>query len=130
MSSKRIVVIGGSERIGARLVRLLRSTGHEVVAASRATGVDVVTGSGLAAALAGAEVAVDATEAPAFDGQTAHRFFTAASRTPLAAEAAAGVGHHVALSVVGADRVRSGYFRAKAAAFHRGRLDRPERRCR
>lgn len=115
MSSKRIVVIGGSGRIGARLVRLLRSAGHEVVAASRRSGVDVVTGRGLAAALTGADVAVDVTEAPAFDGRTALRFFTAASRTLLAAEAAAGVGHHVALSVVGVGRVRSGYFRGKAA---------------
>jgi uncharacterized protein YbjT (DUF2867 family) len=115
MSGKRIVVIGGSGRIGARLVHLLRSEGHEAVAASRATGVDVVTGRGLDAALTGAEVAVDVTEAPAFDGRTALRFFTAASRTLLAAEAAAGVRHHVALSVIGADRVRSGYFRGKAA---------------
>lgn len=115
MSSKRIVVLGGSGRIGARLVGLLRSAGHEVVAASRATGVDVVTSRGLAEALAGAEVAVDVTEAPAFDGRTALRFFTAASRNLLAAEAAAGVGHHVALSAVGADRIGSGYFRGKAA---------------
>jgi uncharacterized protein YbjT (DUF2867 family) len=115
MSGKRIVVLGGSGRIGARLVPLLRSAGHEVVAASRATGVDVVTGRGLAGALAGAEIAVDVTEAPAFDGPTAVRFFTAASRTLLAAEAAAAVTHHVILSVIGVDRVRSGYFRGKAA---------------
>lgn len=115
MSSKRIVVLGGSGRIGARLVGLLRSAGHEVVAASRATGVDVITGRGLAEALAGAEVAVDVTEAPAFDGRTALRFFNAASRNLLAAEAAAGVEHHVALSVVGAGRIGSGYFRGKAA---------------
>jgi uncharacterized protein YbjT (DUF2867 family) len=115
MSSKRIVVLGGSGRIGARLVPLLRSAGHEVVAASRSTGVDVVTGRGVAAALAGAEIAVDVTEAPAFDGPSAVRFFTAASQTLLAAETEAGVGHHVVLSVLGADRVRSGYFRGKAA---------------
>src|SRR6188472_2102319 len=115
MSGKRIVVLGGSGRIGARLVPLLRSAGHEVVAASRATGVDVVTGRGLDGALAGADVAVDVTEAPAFDGPSSLRFFTAASRRLLAAEAAAKVGHHVVLSVIGVGRVRSGYFQGKAA---------------
>jgi uncharacterized protein YbjT (DUF2867 family) len=115
MSSKRIVILGGSGRVGARLVNLLRAGGHEVVAASRATGADVVTGRGLARALAGAAVAVDVTEAPAFDGSSSLRFFTEAARTLLAAELAAGVGHHVALSVVGVDRVRAGYFRGKAA---------------
>jgi uncharacterized protein YbjT (DUF2867 family) len=115
MHGKRIVVIGGSGRVGARLVRLLQSADHDVVAVSRRTGVDVVTGRGLAGALSGAAVVVDATEAPAFDGRTAVRFFAAASCNLLAAEADAGVGHHVALSVVGADRIRSGYFRGKAA---------------
>lgn len=115
MHVKRIVVVGGSGRIGGRLVRLLRSAGHEVVAASRRTGVDLVTGSGLAGALTGAAVVVDVAEAPAFDGRTAVSFFAAASRNLLAAEADAGVGHHVVLSVVGADRNLGGYFRGKAA---------------
>ena len=115
MQGKRILVIGGSGRVGARLVRLLRSAGHDVVAASRRTGVDVVTGRGLAGALDGAEVVVDVTEAPALNGRAAVRFFTAASRNLLTAEADAGVGHHIALSVVGADCIRSGYFRGKAA---------------
>jgi len=115
MHGKRIVVVGGTGRIGARLVGLLRSAGHEVVAASRRTGVDVVTGSGLAQALAGAQVAVDVTEAPAFDSRAAVGFFAAASRNLLAAELDAGVAHHLVLSVVGVDRIHNGYFRGKAA---------------
>lgn len=115
MSSKRIVVLGGSGRVGVRLVSILRSAGADVVSASRRSGVDVLTGRGLAQALARAEVVVDVTEAPAFDARSSLRFFSEATRNILDAEAAAGVRHHVVLSVVGADRVRSGYFRGKAA---------------
>jgi uncharacterized protein YbjT (DUF2867 family)/nitrite reductase/ring-hydroxylating ferredoxin subunit len=112
----KIVVIGGSGRAGSRLVGHLRRDGHEVVAASRRTGVDVLTGAGLEEALRGAAVVVDASNAPSFDGPAATAFFTSATRRLLAAEAFAGVGHHVLLSVAGAGTVsESGYLRAKAA---------------
>src|SRR5690349_5070114 len=110
----KIVVIGGSGRIGSRLVALLRRQGHEVVAASRRTGVDIVAGAGLAQALEGAAVVVDAANAPSFEDAAALSFFTTSTRTLLAAENAAGVGHHVLVSLVGAGTVPdSGYFRAK-----------------
>jgi uncharacterized protein YbjT (DUF2867 family) len=110
----KIVVIGGSGRIGAKVVDRLRRQGHEVLAASPASGVDTVTGAGLAAALAGAEVVVDLANSPSFEARAALEFFEASGRNLLAAEAAAGVGHHVALSVVGTDRLQeNGYFRAK-----------------
>jgi len=112
----KIVVIGGSGLIGAKLVSRLRQHGHEVVAASRASGVDTLTGEGLAEALAGAQVVVDVANSPSFEDQAVLEFFETAGRNILAAEARARVGHHVALSVVGTERLlASGYFRAKMA---------------
>ncbi|XXT22604.1 SDR family oxidoreductase [Sorangium sp. So ce429] len=112
----KIVVIGGTGLIGTKLVRRLRQQGHEVVAASPATGVNSLTGEGLAEALAGAEVVVDVANSPSFEDKTVLDFFEISGRNLLAAEAAAGVKHHVALSVVGTDRMLgSGYFRAKMA---------------
>ena len=110
----KIVVIGGSGLIGAKLVKILRHDGHEVLPASRASGVNTLTGEGLVAALAGAAVVVDVANSPSFEDRAVLEFFETAGRNILAAEAAAGVGHHVALSVVGTDRMlASGYFRAK-----------------
>jgi uncharacterized protein YbjT (DUF2867 family) len=112
----KIVVIGGSGLIGTRLVNNLRQGGHDVVAASLDSGVNTITGEGLAKALAGAEVVVDVANSPSLEGQAALEFFEKSGRNLLAAEAAAGVRHHVALSIVGADRVAdSGYLRAKLA---------------
>jgi uncharacterized protein YbjT (DUF2867 family) len=112
----KIVVIGGNGLIGKKTVPILRKLGHEVVAASRSTGVDTVTGEGLAAALAGAKVVVDVANAPVWEDAAVLEFFEKSGRNLLAAEAAAGVGHHVALSVVGTERLlASGYFRAKLA---------------
>src|SRR5262245_20904718 len=112
----KIVVIGGRGLIGKNLVSYLREQGHEVVAASPSSGVNAVTGEGLAKALAGARVVVDAANSPSFEDRAVLEFFETSSRNLLAAEAAAGVGHHVALSVVGADRLPdSGYMRAKVA---------------
>lgn len=110
----KIVVIGGSGLIGSKLCAILRARGHEVLAASPATGVNTVTGDGLDAALSGAEVVVDVANSPSFDAQAVLDFFGASGRNLLAAEARAGVKHHVALSVVGTDRLAdSGYFRGK-----------------
>jgi uncharacterized protein YbjT (DUF2867 family) len=112
----KVVVIGGTGLIGAKLVTLLRARGHEVVAASPQSGVDTVTGQGLAEALAGAQVVVDVANSPSFEDAAVLAFFEASGRNLLAAGAAAGVAHHVALSVVGTDRLlQSGYFRGKAA---------------
>jgi uncharacterized protein YbjT (DUF2867 family) len=112
----RIVVIGGSGLIGKKVVANLRQRGHEVVAASPSSGVNAVTGEGLAPALAGAQVVVDVANAPSWEDRAVLEFFETSSRNLLAAEAAAGVSHHVALSVVGTDRLlASGYFRAKLA---------------
>lgn len=112
----KIVVIGGSGLIGKKLVSLLREAGHEVVAASPSTGVNTLTGEGLSEAMAGAQVVVDVANSPSFDDQAVMEFFQTAGRNLLAAEAAAGVRHHVALSVVGTDRLlASGYFRGKMA---------------
>ena len=112
----RIVVIGGSGLIGTKLVNRLRQNGHEVVAASPASGVNTVTGEGLAEALAGAQVVVDVANSPSFEDQAALEFFKTSGRNLLAAERVAGVEHHLALSVVGTDRLlESGYFRAKMA---------------
>jgi len=112
----KIVVIGGTGLIGSTLVGKLREHGHEAVAASPDTGVDTLTGEGLAPALHGAAVVVDVSNSPSFEDAAVMEFFTTATRNVLAAEQAAGVGHHVALSVVGTDRLQeSGYFRAKLA---------------
>src|SRR5437588_1327843 len=112
----KIVVIGGSGLIGTKLVNRLRQLRHEVVAASPASGVNTITGEGLAEALAGAQVVVDVANSPSFEDKAVLEFFETAGRNLLAAEATAGVGHHVALSVVGTDRLlASGYFRAKMA---------------
>ena len=112
----KIVVIGGTGLIGTKLVNKLRQHGHEVVAASPSSGVNTVTGEGLAQALAGAQVVVDVANAPSWEDNAVLAFFETSGRNLLAAEAAAGVGHHVALSVVGTDRLlASGYFRAKMA---------------
>ena len=110
----KIVVIGGSGLIRKKLVRRLRDSGHEVVAASPSSGVNAVTGEGLSEALAGAQVVVDVSNAPAWEDQAVLEFFEKSGRNLLAAEATAGVRRHVALSVVGTDRLlASGYFRAK-----------------
>jgi uncharacterized protein YbjT (DUF2867 family) len=112
----KIVVIGGSGLIGSKVVKNLLQRGHEVVAASPSTGVNTITGEGLAEALAGAQVVVDVANAPSWEDQAVLEFFEKSGRNLLAAEAAAGVGHHVALSVVGTERLlASGYFRAKLA---------------
>ncbi len=112
----KIIVIGGSGLIGKKVVTNLRQRGHEVVAASPSSGVNTVTGEGLAQALAGAQVVVDVANAPSWEDNAVLAFFETSGRNLLAAEAAAGVGHHVALSVVGTERLlASGYFRAKMA---------------
>ncbi len=112
----KIVVIGGSGLIGSKLVDSLRRDGHEVVAGSPNTGVNSITGEGLAQALAGAAVVVDVANSPSFEDKAVLDFFETSGRNLLAAEATAGVGHHVALSVVGSDRSpESGYLRAKLA---------------
>jgi len=112
----KIVVIGGSGLIGANVVTRLRQMGHEVMPASLTSGVNIITGEGLAAALAGAQVVVDVANSPSFEDRAVLEFFTTSGRNVLAAEANAGVGHHLALSVVGTDRLPdSGYMRAKAA---------------
>ena len=111
----KILVLGGRGAVGARLVPRLRGRGHTVVAASRKTGVDILTGEGLGAALAGIDATVDLTEAPSQDDPEVTAFFARATLNLLETCRAAGVRHHVALSVVGADRIRdSAYFRAKA----------------
>src|SRR5690606_30757326 len=112
----KIVVIGGSGLIGTKLVDCLRRSGHEVVAASPASGVNTITREGLAEALSGAQVVVDVANSPSFEDKAVLEFFETSGRNLLAAEAAAGVRHHVALSVVGAERnPDSGYLRAKVA---------------
>ena len=112
----KIVVIGGSGLIGKKLVSILRGLGHEAVPASPSSGVDTLTGEGLAGALAGARAVVDVTNAPSWEDAAVLEFFETSTRNLLAAGSAAGVGHHVALSVVGADRLPdSGYMRSKAA---------------
>ena len=112
----KIVVIGGTGLIGSKVVTMLHEQGHEAVAASPRLGVNTLTGEGLAAALAGAAVVVDVSNAPSFEDQAVLAFFQTSTRNLLAAEAAAGVGHHVALSIVGIDRSPdNGYFQAKIA---------------
>jgi uncharacterized protein YbjT (DUF2867 family) len=110
----KIVVIGGSGLIGAKLCKKLAERGHQVVAASPKSGVNTVTGEGLAAAVTSAHVVVDVSNAPSWEDAAVLTFFDSSTRNILAAEAKAGVRHHVALSVVGTDRLQeSGYFRAK-----------------
>jgi uncharacterized protein YbjT (DUF2867 family) len=113
----KIVVIGGTGLIGSKLVEKLRQDGHDPLAAALETGVNLLSGEGLAEALEGAQVVVDVANAPAWDDAAVLDFFETSSRNLLAAETGAGVGHHVALSVVGADRLaaESGYMRAKIA---------------
>ena len=110
----KITVIGASGLIGTKVVDRLTAEGHEVVAASRSSGVDVLTGDGLAAALAGANALVDVTNSPSFDDDPVMEFFTTSTTNLVAAAKAAGVGHYVALSIVGVDGLPdSGYMRAK-----------------
>jgi uncharacterized protein YbjT (DUF2867 family) len=112
----KIVVIGGTGLIGLKVVEKLKQKGHEVIAAAPDTGVNILTGEGLAEVLSGADVVVDVANAPSFDDKVAMDFFQTAGRNITAAEVAAGVKHHLALSVVGTDRLQgSGYFRAKLA---------------
>jgi uncharacterized protein YbjT (DUF2867 family) len=112
----KIVVIGGSGRVGSNVVRRLVAQGHDVVPASPATGVNTITGEGLADVMAGAGVVIDVANAPVWDDDAVLEFFTTSTRNQLAAERDAGVGHHVALTIVGADRLPdSGYLRAKVA---------------
>lgn len=112
----KIVVIGGTGLIGSNVVNRLRAWGHEAVAASPNTGVNTITREGLAEALHGAQIVVDVANSPSFEDKAVLEFFQTSGRNLLAAEAAAGVGHHVALSVVGTDRnPDSGYLRAKLA---------------
>jgi uncharacterized protein YbjT (DUF2867 family) len=112
----KIVVIGGTGLIGSRLVTNLDQHGHEAVAAAPSTGVNTLTGEGLADVLAGASVVIDVSNSPSFEDAAVLEFFETSTRSLLAAEAEAGVGHHVALSVVGTERLPdSGYLRAKVA---------------
>jgi len=115
----RIVVLGGSGLIGSKLVYLLRQEGQDVVSASHSSGLNTVTGDGLDEALVGARVVVDVTNSPSFEDKAVLEFFETAGRHIVAAEGKAGVTHHVALSVVGTDRLpESGYMRAKLAQEH------------
>jgi uncharacterized protein YbjT (DUF2867 family) len=112
----KIVVIGGTGLIGSKTVAILRQGGHEVVAASPNTGVNTITGEGVKEAVAGAQVVIDLANSPSFEDRAVLEFFETSGRNLLAAEAAAGVRHHVALSIVGTDRTPdNGYFRAKVA---------------
>ena len=112
----KIVVIGGTGLIGSKTVAMLRQGGHEVVAASPNTGVNTITGEGLNEAMAGTQVVIDLANSPSFEDRAVLEFFETSGRHLLAAEAAAGVRHHVALSIVGTDRTPdNGYFRAKVA---------------
>src|SRR3954452_23842141 len=109
----KIVVIGGTGLIGSKNVAILRQGGHEVVAASPQSGVNSITGEGLKEAMAGAQVVIDLANSPSFEDKAVLEFFETSGRNLLAAEAAAGVPHHVALSIVATDRTDNGYFRAK-----------------
>jgi uncharacterized protein YbjT (DUF2867 family) len=112
----KIVVIGGTGLIGSKTVPILRQAGHEVIAASPNSGVNTITGEGLEKAVAGAEVVIDLANSPSFEDKAVLEFFQTSGRNLHAAEAAAGVRHHVALSIVGTDRTPdNGYFRAKVA---------------
>src|ERR1700741_2261423 len=111
----KIVVIGGTGLIGSKSVAILRQGGHEVVAASPNSGVNTITGEGLKEAIAGTQVVIDLANSPSFEDKAVLEFFETSGRNLRAAETAAGVGHHVALSIVGTDRSDNGYFRAKVA---------------
>src|SRR5215472_5468817 len=112
----KIVVIGGTGLIGSKAVAILRQRGHDVLAASPNNGVNTITGQGLKEAVAGAQAVIDLTNSPSFEDKAVLEFFETSGRNLLAAEAAAGVRHHVALSIVGTDRTPdNGYFRAKVA---------------
>src|SRR6202158_762779 len=111
----KIVVIGGTGLIGSKTVPILRQRGHEVVAASPKTGVNSITGEGLKEAMAGTQVVIDLANSPSFEDKAVLEFFETSGRNLLPAEAAAGVRHHVALSIVAIDRTDNGYFRAKVA---------------
>jgi uncharacterized protein YbjT (DUF2867 family) len=112
----KIIVIGGHGRLGSKLVEKLGEHGHDAVAADLSTGVNTITGEGLAEAFTGADVVIDVSNSPSFEDTAVMEFFQTSTRNILAAEQAAGVGHHVALSIVGADRLPdSGYLRAKVA---------------
>ncbi|MFL5175883.1 MAG: SDR family oxidoreductase [Microvirga sp.] len=112
----KIVVIGGTGLIGSKTVAILRQGGHEVVAASPRSGINSVTGEGIKEAVAGAQVVIDLANSPSFENKAVLDFFETSGRNLLAAEAAAGVAHHIALSIVGTDRTPdNGYFRAKVA---------------
>jgi uncharacterized protein YbjT (DUF2867 family) len=111
----KIVVIGGTGLIGSKVVANLKRKGHEAIAAAPNTGVNTITGEGLKEALAGAQVVVDVANSSSFEDKAVMKFFESSGRNLLAAEAAAGVRHHVALSIVGDDRSDNGYFRAKVA---------------
>jgi uncharacterized protein YbjT (DUF2867 family) len=111
----KIVVIGGTGLIGSKVIEKLRQKGHEAIAAAPNTGVNTITGEGLTPALAGAQVVVDLANSPSFEDKAVLEFFETSERNLLPAERAAGVRHHVALSIVGIDRSDNGYFRAKLA---------------
>lgn len=112
----KVVIIGGTGLIGSKVVERLKALGHEARAAAPSTGVNTLTGEGLPEALSGARVVIDVSNSPSFEGEAATDFFLAAGRNLLAAEQASGVAHHIALSVVGTERLQaSGYFRGKLA---------------
>src|SRR6516162_9896185 len=111
----KIVVIGGTGLSGSKAVAILREEGQEVLAGSPKRGVNTITGEGLKEAMAGAQVAIDLANSPSFEDKAVLEFFETSGRNLLAAEAAAGVRHHVALSIVGTDRSDNGYFRGKVA---------------
>src|SRR5437763_209080 len=111
----KIVVIGGTGLIGSKVIEKLKQSGHEAIAATPNTGVNTITGEGLKAAIAGAQVVIDLANSPSFEDKAVLEFFETSGRNLLAAEAVAGVRHHVALSIVGVDRSDNGYFRAKVA---------------
>ena len=111
----KIVVVGGTGLIGSRVVERLKQKAHEVIAAAPNTGVNTITGEGLKEAMAGAQVVIDLENSPSFEDKAVLQFFETAGRNLLAAETAAGVQHHVVLSIVAIDRTDNGYFRAKAA---------------
>ncbi len=111
----KIVVIGGTGLIGSKTLTILRQGGHEVIAASPRSGINSITGEGLNEAIAGAQVVIDLTNSPSFEAKAVLEFFETSGRNLLAAEKAASVRHHVALSIVAIDRTDNGYFRAKVA---------------